>query len=273
MRERGFLERILARKREEVARLQEAMASVPDLRRKAVSHQIDQMNQTDQKDQTSFLLALTTGPVPRIIAEVKRASPSKGALSPDLDPARQARLYQEGGARAVSVLTDEDFRGSLEDLREVVSSVDLPVLRKDFIIHPLQLEETRRAGASAVLLIAAVFSPGELEAMVEESLGMGLEPLVEVHTREELEVALETPARVIGINSRNLRTFHVDLAVVEKLAPLVPPDRVVVAESGISSAEDVKRLIAAGVEAFLVGEALVRAEDPGAKLRELMGHG
>jgi len=256
-----FLERILERKKREVARLQERGVFVPLPRWKGSS------------ERKTFLDALTTGPGPRIIAEVKRASPSKGPLNTGLEPGRQAKLYQEGGARAVSVLTDENFQGSLEDLKEVVSSVDLPVLRKDFIIHPLQLEETRQAGASAVLLIAALLPFGELMDMVERSLEMGLEPLLEVHTGEELDVALDTPARVMGINSRNLRTFHVDLAVVENLAPRVPPDRVVVAESGISSRKDVERLMAVGVEAFLVGEALVRAGDPGAKLRELMGRG
>ncbi len=256
----GFLERIVERKRAEVARLKE----------RGVGRGRHGMGDAFSSHPT-FLEVLVSEQPPRIIAEVKRASPSKGDLNPALDPVQQAVLYQEGGARAVSILTDEHFQGSLEDLERVAASVDLPLLRKDFVIDAVQLEESRLRGASAVLLIAAILSPEELESLVKESLDLGLEPLVEVHTKEEVGVVLGTPARVVGINSRDLVTFQVDLKVVEELVPLVPKDLVVVAESGISSRADIEKLMAAGVENFLIGEALVRAVNPVAKLRELMG--
>lgn len=217
-----------------------------------------------------FLPALTDGPPPRIIAEIKRGSPSKGPLR-ELDPKEQAKRYERGGAKAISVLTDKNFGGSPEDLREVRKATPLPLLRKDFLLDPLQLEESLSLGASAVLLIARILPGSRLGEMVEGALAMGLEPLVEVHDREELRRALETPARAIGINARDLATFEVDLRVVEELAPLVPRDRVLVAESGIKGQEEVRRLMALGVENFLVGEALVLAEDPVGKLRELCG--
>jgi len=255
----NFLERIVERKREEVARLRREKSFL--------------FRSLSLIPRFSFFSALTTGSPPRIIAEVKRASPSKGALNLGLDPVEQARLYQTGGASVVSVLTDAHFHGTLEDLESVAVAVDLPVLRKDFILDPVQLMESQAAGASAVLLIVAILGLEELRELVKESQELGLEPLVEVHSREELEVALATPARIIGINSRNLRTFQVDLGVVEVLAPLVPKDRVVVAESGISTNEDVRRLMAVGVENFLIGEALVRAGNPEAKLKELSHQG
>ena len=259
MNKENFLERIVKQKRGEILRIrQERTLSLG-------SHRLHV--------RPSFFSALTEGPLPRIIAEVKRASPSKGALNQELDPVNQAKLYQSGGAKAISVLTDAHFQGTLNDLEAVVAAVDLPVLRKDFILDPIQLKESLIASASGVLLIAAILSPKELRELVEKGLELGLEPLVEVHSRDEVEKALATPARVIGINNRDLKTFRVDLRVSEQLAPLVTKDRVVVAESGISTHEDVERLMAVGVENFLVGEALVRAEDPREKLRELMAHG
>ncbi|RLA85686.1 MAG: indole-3-glycerol-phosphate synthase TrpC [Deltaproteobacteria bacterium] len=220
----------------------------------------------------SLLSALTVGKPPRVIAEIKRRSPSCGPLNPDLDPRRQAGLYQQGGARAISILTNDNFGGSLRDLLEASKVTDLPLLRKDFLLDPLQLEESLAFGASAVLLIAGILAPDELLRMVQRSLELGLEPLVEVHTEEELKVALRTPARLIGINARDLRTFTVDLSIVEGLAPKVPRDRVLVAESGIKTHGDIRRLMHVGVENFLVGEALVKAEDPVKKLKELI-HG
>lgn len=255
----NFLKRMVEQKRGEIPRLRRERALSSDSYRPHFH--------------PSFLSAFTKGPLPRIIAEVKRASPSKGALNPGLDPVNQAKLYQEGEAKAISVLTDAHFQGTLNDLEAVAAAVNLPILRKDFILDSTQLKESLVAGASGVLLIAAILSPKELKELVEKSLELGLEPLVEVHTRDEMEKALATPARVIGINNRDLETFQVDLGVVETLAPLVAKDRVVVAESGISTREDVERLMAVGVENFLVGEALVRAENPREKLRELLGHG
>lgn len=259
MEKESFLERIVRQKRGEILRIRQEKAFPSELHR--------------PHTRLSFLSALTEGPPPRIIAEVKRASPSKGTLNRELDPVKQARFYKSGGAKAVSVLTDAHFQGTLSDLEAVAANVDLPVLRKDFILDPIQLEESSAAGASAVLLIAALLSPEKLQGLVEKSLELGLEPLVEVHSRDEVKKALATPARVIGINNRDLKTFLVDLSVSEQLAPLVAKERVVVAESGISTHADVKRLMAVGVENFLVGEALVRAEDPREKLPELIGHG
>jgi len=216
----------------------------------------------------SFLEALKEGDPPRIIAEIKRRSPSKGNLR-DLDPKEQAKRYEAGGARAISVLTDGNFGGRPEDLKEVRSVTSLPLLRKDFILDPLQLEESLSLGASAVLIISRILPEGRLKAMVERAMELGLEPLVEVHTPEELKRALETPARTIGINARDLSTFQVDLGRVEELASMVPRDKILVAESGIRKAEDIRRLMAVGVENFLVGEALVLSEDPVRKLKEL----
>ncbi len=262
----NILKRIVERKKEVIARLLRERAFPPDLHG-PYPHSLP------FRPHCSFLEALTIGPFPRIVAEVKRASPSKGTLNPGLDPVNQAMLYQEGGAKAISVLTDDHFQGTLNDLEAVAAAVEVPVLRKDFILDPIQLKESLVAGASGVLLIVGILSSRKLSELAEKSLELGLEPLVEIHTREEMERALATPARVIGINSRNLKTFQVDLGVVETLAPLVPEDRVLVAESGISARGDVERLMAGGIENFLVGEALVRAGDPREKLQELLGHG
>lgn len=219
----------------------------------------------------SLYQALREGNPPRIIAEVKRGSPSKGRIRTELDPLVQARLYQKGGARAISILTDSAFWGSIEDLKDVASELSLPLLRKDFIIDSYQLYQSLEAGASGVLLVVAALELERLRELVERSFLLSLEPLVEVHTLEELEEALSTSARIIGINNRNLHTFQVDLSVTELLAPQVPKDRLVVSESGVKGKEDIDRLMKAGVKNFLVGEALVRAKDPAEKLHELMG--
>lgn len=218
----------------------------------------------------SFLSALTEGPSPRIVAEIKRLSPSRGPLRPGLDAIKQAKAYELGGARAISVLTDEAFGGSPLDLYEVSRAVELPLLRKDFLLDPMELEESLMLGASAVLLIARVLKQKELLKMVKRSLELGLEPVVEIHTEEDLQKALETPVRVIGINSRDLETLKVDLRVIETLFPKVPREKVVLAESGIKGKEDIKRLMSLGVENFLIGEALVLAVDPSKKLGELL---
>lgn len=206
----------------------------------------------------------------RIIAEIKRRSPSKGMLAPIPDPVALARRYIEGGAAAISVLTDEkDFGGSLEDLREVARAFpDVPILRKDFIVDKRQIIETARAGASAILLIAAVLK-GDLKSFVEEAHACHLEPLVEVHEETELTLALQSGARIIGINSRNLSTFQVDRAIARQLAAKIPSDRVKVAESGILNGEDAREMRQSGFDAILVGEALVKAEDPAQLLRSL----
>ncbi len=205
-----------------------------------------------------------------VIAEIKRASPSRGSLREDLDPAGLARRYEEGGAACLSVLTEPDyFRGSPEDLAAARAAVALPVLRKDFLVHPDQVFETRGMGADAALLIAAVLSRGELETMLGLAAELGLQCLVEVHDEGELARALEAGARLIGVNNRDLRTFRVDLAVTERLAPMVPPECTVVSESGVFSAADAARAAASGADAVLVGETLVRAADPAALVAEL----
>lgn len=211
-----------------------------------------------------------------LIAEVKRASPSKGVLRPDLDPVTLARAYEASGAASVSVLTDEHyFRGSLDDLRAVRQSIDLPVLRKDFILDPYQVYQARTAGADAVLLIVAALDDRVLQALLYLVEDVGMAALVEVHNAAELGRALDADVapgrRIIGVNNRDLRTFEVDLATTQKLRPLVPPDAILVSESGIHGRDDVERLEGMGADAMLVGEALVRAQDVGGKIRELLG--
>jgi indole-3-glycerol phosphate synthase len=218
-----------------------------------------------------FAAALRARP-PGLIAEVKRASPSRGLLRADLDAAALARAYVEGGAAAVSVLTEErHFKGSLADLGAVREAVGAPLLRKDFIFDMYQVFEARAYGADALLLIAAILNPGLLTSLIALARSLGLECLVEVHDEPELERALMAGADVVGINNRDLRTFEVDLATTERLRPLVPPEVTVVAESGVHTRADVQRLAALGVHGVLIGEALVLADDPAAKIRELFG--
>ena len=218
-----------------------------------------------------FADALRSGAPPAIVAEVKRSSPSAGRIT-DADPADLARAYEAAGAAAVSVLTEaEHFDGALADLRAVHMAVRVPVLRKDFLVHPSQVIESRVEGADAVLLIAAALSGPELRAMLVAAGDLGLGALVETHSEEDLDKALATDAEVLGVNARDLETLDVDLRRALALLQLVPEDRVAVLESGIASHEQVERAVAAGARAVLVGEALVRAEDPGAKLRELRG--
>jgi len=222
-----------------------------------------------------LLAALRPGPEGvRVIAEVKRASPSRGVLAPDLDPVGLARTYAAHGADAVSVLTDEAyFQGSLALLAPIRAAVPVPLLRKDFTLDEYQLWEARAAGADAVLLIVGILAPGHLRDLLAAAAGLGLAALVEVHTAAELEVALGVGARLLGINNRDLRTFETRLETTLELAPRVPPGPIVVSESGIATPEDVRRVVAAGAHAVLVGEALVRAPDPGARLRELRAAG
>ena len=218
--------------------------------------------------------ALHTTPSPRIIAEIKRRSPSRGELRPRFDPLECAKAYADAGAAAISVLTDAHyFGGSLAYLEQIRRSVPLPLLRKDFVVDRYQIDEARVAGADAVLLIAAAFAAETrvetLRSFRGRALALGLDALVEVHSEAELEACLEAGADLIGINNRDLRTFEVDLAVSERLAARVPTGVVVVAESGIFTWEDLMRLEAAGAHAFLVGEALMREEDVGVALARL----
>jgi indole-3-glycerol phosphate synthase len=209
---------------------------------------------------------------PAVIAEVKRASPSAGEIARDRDPVEQARAYDDAGAAAISVLTDhDDFGGTLADLRAIRVVTDLPLLRKDFLVHPAQLIESRAAGADAVLLIASCLSAGELDAMLGVAADLGVGSLVETHSAEDLDRALASAASVVGVNARDLETLEVDVDRALAQLARVPPDRVAVMESGITGPDQVKAAVAAGASAILVGEALMRAADPGAKLRELIG--
>jgi indole-3-glycerol phosphate synthase len=205
-----------------------------------------------------------------VIAEVKRRSPSKGDLADIPDPAGLARAYAEGGAAAISVLTEERrFGGSLDDLHAVRAAVDTPLLRKDFIVDRYQLLEARAAGADLALLIVAALADDDLRRLHDEAMELGLTTLVEVHDEPETERAVDLGAALIGVNARNLKTLEVDDATFAKLAPLVPGDRVLVAESGISGPADVRRYAAEGARVVLVGEALVKDGDPAGAVRAM----
>ena len=214
--------------------------------------------------------ALRSAP-PALIAEYKRSSPSAGAIA-EPDVASQARAYEEGGAAAISVLTEPTrFDGALADLRAVRLAVGLPVLRKDFLVHPAQVIESRAAGADAVLLIAAALSELELKAMLAVAADLDLDALVETHSEEDLAKALATDAPVIGVNARDLETLEVDVERALAMLPDVPSDRLAVLESGVAAREDVERAIDARAGAVLVGETLMRSADPAATIRSLRG--
>lgn len=256
-----FLQRILETKSLEI---QWAKSQVPDhlLRRQAEAG----------PPVRNFLAPLQQGPPIRLIAELKKASPSKGLLRADYQPAHIARIYQQHGASCLSVLTDKEFfQGTLEDLVQVRNTVPLPVLRKDFILDPYQVWQARAAGADAVLLIAECLDDSLLTQLYQEVLAWGMTPLVELHEPENLQRVLRLEPQLIGINNRNLRTFEVDLEQVLRLRPKIPPNCIVVAESGIRTRQDVLRLQQAGIHAMLVGEAFMSREDIGAAVDELLG--
>jgi indole-3-glycerol phosphate synthase len=215
--------------------------------------------------------ALTVGEPPALIAEVKRASPSAGMIAEDVNPSVLARAYQAGGAAAVSVLTEPRyFQGSLADLQAVRSSVSIPVLRKDFLIHPSQVIEARASGADAVLLIVAALTDAQLRALLEAAGDVGLATLVETHSDEDLRRALDSDAKLIGVNARDLETLEVDVAGALGRVGRVPDDRISVLESGISTRANVDAALEAGASAILVGEALMRADDPARAVRKLL---
>src|SRR5216684_4395207 len=207
---------------------------------------------------------------PAIIAEVKRASPSKGDILPGLDPAAVAHDYQAGGAAAVSVLTDRHFKGSLADLSAVRAAVELPILRKDFIFDPYQLYEARAAGADCVLLIAAMIAEADLRSLAALAHELRMAALVEVHNPTEFAIAQRCGAELIGINNRDLHTFKTDIAVTEKLLRDYSASALIVSESGIETPADIRRLHAAGARAFLIGESLLREGNPRAALSALV---
>jgi indole-3-glycerol phosphate synthase len=210
---------------------------------------------------------------PRVIAEVKKASPSKGVIRPDFDPVALAQTYAANGAAALSVLTDAQyFQGQLSFLEAISRAVTLPLLRKDFTIDAYQVYESRSAHADAILLIVAALEGGQLDDFLGLAHELGMAALLEVHTVEELARTLPLHPPLIGINNRDLRTFHTDLETTLRLRPLIPSEVVVVSESGINTVADIKHLREKGVHAFLIGESLMRTPDPGVKLRELL-HG
>jgi indole-3-glycerol phosphate synthase len=245
--------------------------------RERVEHRRSVMPPSALRDRPLFhaptrgFAACLTGGFRRIIAEVKRASPSKGLIRQDFDAIAIAQEVAEHGASALSVLTeDRFFQGSLESLERIKQAVELPLLRKDFIVDPYQLIEARSYGADAVLLIAALLDPVSLRALREQANALSLDVLVEVHTEQELDSALGAGARLIGINNRDLKTFEVNLATTERLAPLIPRETVAVCESGIDGLEQIRRVESLGLHIFLIGESLMRAPHPGAKLQELL---
>jgi indole-3-glycerol phosphate synthase len=218
----------------------------------------------------SFREALEKPQRVRIIAEVKKASPSKGVLKADLDPAKQAAAYREAGACAVSVVTEEDFfQGDLGWVAKISAASNLPVLRKDFVYEPFQVYETRASGASAILFIVAMLQPAELKELIALATALKLDALVEVHDEAELGEAFEAGASIIGVNNRDLKTFNVDVQTSVRLAQLIPDDRLFVVESGIHGKTDVDLLLQAGADAFLIGEHFLTSSDPAAAIRGL----
>ncbi len=256
------LDKIVATKREEIAA---AIANCPieQLRDEAAA----------ASPPRDFLGALSEPGRVHLIAEVKKASPSKGVIREDFQPVSIAKAYADHGATCLSVLTDEQyFQGSLDYLRLIRAAVDVPLLRKDFILDPFQITEARAAGADAVLLIAECLDDEALELLLAETTALGMTALVELYELENLERVINSGARLIGVNNRNLHTFETDLGHALELRRHVPTDRVFVAESGIHSHGDVMLLEAAGVNAMLVGESLMRQEDIGAAVDALLGN-
>ena len=254
-----MLDKIIAQKREEV-----------EQRKKIATITYLQQRIAQQKPALDLALALKGDHV-RLIAEVKQASPSRGMLSPNFNPIELAQTYAEGGAAAISVLTEENyFMGSVEHLAAIKEVVGLPLLRKDFIFDPYQVYESRAYGADALLLIASILSQGQLKELISLSHSLGLRCLVEVHNEGEVERAVLSEAEIIGINNRDLNTFTVDINTTRRLRPLIPQERIVVSESGIKSKRDIEKLGKWGVDAVLVGEALVTANDVLAKMQELL---
>lgn len=257
-----ILRKIIARKWEEIAERQ-SRVSLADLHKQAL----------EQPPCRGFVSALRTkidAGQAAVIAEIKKASPSKGVIRADFDPESLAQSYQNGGAACLSVLTDQDFfQGADLYLQQARAATQLPVIRKDFMVDRYQIAEARAMGADCVLLIVAALSAEQLQDLNAYALELGLDVLVEVHNREELALALALPNTLVGINNRNLHTFEVSLDTTYSLLEQIPTDKIVITESGIHSREDVLAMRERGVHGFLVGESFMRAKDPGQKLSEL----
>jgi indole-3-glycerol phosphate synthase len=247
-----------------VKRIEEAKRRVP----------VESLGTSGVHDPRSFADALSKKAGVNVIAEIKRRSPSKGIIREDFDPVWIAHSYADGGAAALSVLCEEDFfGGSLDHLAEIRKSIDLPLLRKDFIFDEYQLYESALAGADAVLLIVAILEDELLTRLLGLSKELGLAALVEVHSKDEMVRAARAGASIIGVNNRDLTTFKVDLDTSLHLAPAAPGGAILVSESGIDSGSDILKLKASGFNAFLIGEHLMRAQHPGAALRTLIAEG
>ena len=256
-----ILDDIVRRKKERLA----------ELRKRSIQRELEKaiVSAPEPRD---FFSPLKYGGKPAVIAEIKKASPSAGLIRSDFEVSKIARSYERAGAAAISVITEEDFfEGRLQYLEEARGAVSLPILCKDFIIDPIQILIARSAGADGLLLIAAILSQSTLKELLAMAHQLAMACLVEVHDEEELSRVLETEALFIGINNRDLRTFRVSLDTTLRLRPSIPSNRLVVSESGIQTRTDLQSLAAVGVDAVLVGTSLMRAEDPGAKLRELLG--
>ncbi len=259
----SVLEEIMAHKRHEIKE-KKTILPLEEIRQEAES----------RPPAPDFIGALRSAMVkPALIAEVKRASPSRGVLRADLDPRQIAEIYSENGAAAISVLTDQRyFQGQLDDLRSIAEQIEnIPLLRKDFICDPYQVYEARGAGTAAVLLIVAALSQDTLSSLYKLIHQCGMAALVEVHNEEELQRALDISPELVGINNRDLHDFTINLETTVRLRALIPEEICVVAESGIHTPEDVARVASAGANAILVGESLVRADDIGAQVRMLAG--
>ena len=257
-----ILDRILARKREEIEAARAALPLAEMQRRAAAA--------PPPRDFVGALRAKIATGRPAVIAEVKKASPSKGLLRADFDPAAIARGYAAGGAACLSVLTDRDFfQGAPEHLAQARAACALPVLRKDFVTEPYQVFESRALGADCILLIAAALARQDMQGLEASARSLGMAVLVEVHDAGELEAALTLQTPLLGINNRDLRSFETRLETTLDLLPGIPKGRIVVTESGIGGREDVRRMRGNGIDAFLVGEAFMRAADPGAALKAM----
>ena len=259
MKGSDLLAQIIATKRKEAEALESRKA---DLKRAALQ----------RNEYRGFRSLLFQPGIVTVIAECKAASPTAGTIAAKYDPVAQAKLYEKGGAGAISVLTDREyFRGCLEDMQKVRASVRIPVLRKDFILTEAQVYESVAAGADAFLLIVAALGDAELKGLYDLGKTLGSDVLVEVHDMAEMDRALEIEADIIGINNRNLHTFEVDLKTTVELAPEIPADCLGISESGIRTREDVSFVAAQGIHCLLVGESLMKNEDPAAALKSLKG--